>query len=95
MPAAARKGDQGVPHCSGYVIAMGSGDVYINGIAAARKGDSVTAHILPGDPCPVHAPPIAQGSGTVYVNNRPMARVGDSVAACTSIAQGSPTVFAG
>lgn len=96
MPAAARKGDQGIPHCSGYTIAMGSGDVYINGIAAARLGDSVTAHLLPGSPsCPVHAPSIAQGSGTVYVNNQPMARVGDSVAACTSIAQGSPDVFAG
>lgn len=95
MPAASRKGDQGVPHCSGYVIAAGSSDVYINGIAAARQGDTVTAHLLPGLPCPAHAPPIAQGSRTIFVNNRPLVRVGDPVAGCTFIAQGSPTVFAG
>ena len=95
MPAASRKGDQGVPHCSGYVIAAGSSDVYINGIAAARQGDIVTGHLLPGLPCPAHAPPIAKGSRTIFVNNRPLARVGDPVAGCTFIAQCSPTVFAG
>ena len=96
MPAAARKGDQGIPHCSGYNIAAGSSDVYINGIAAARQGDSVTAHQLPGGrTCPVHAPPIARGSESVFVNSKPLARLGDTVSGCTSIAQGSPDVFAG
>ena len=96
MPAAARKGDQGIPHCSGYTIAMGSEDVFINGIAAARQGDNSTPHQLPGSPtCPVHAPSISRGSESVFVNGTPLARVGDPLAGCTSVAQGSPDVFAG
>jgi hypothetical protein len=96
MPAAARKGDAGIPHCSGYTIAVGSGDVYINGMAAARQGDNATAHQLPGGrSCPTHAPPISRGSGTVFVNGKPLARVGDSLAGCTSISQGSSDVFVG
>ena len=96
VPAAARKGDQGIPHCSGYTIAVGSGDVYINGIAAARQGDNATAHLLPGGrTCPVHTPPISRGSETVFVNGQPLARVGDPLAGCTAVAQGSPDVFAG
>ena len=96
MPAAARKGDQGIPHCSGYTIAVGSADVFINGIAAARQGDNATAHQLPGGrTCPTHAPPIAQGSESVFVNGKALARLGDPLSGCTSIAQGSPDVFVG
>ena len=96
MPAAARKGDQGIPHCSGYTIAVGSEDVFINGIAAARQGDNATAHQLPGGrTCPTHAPPIAQGSESVFVNGKALARLGDPLSGCTSIAQGSPDVFVG
>ena len=96
MPAAARKGDQGIPHCSGYTIAVGSADVFINGMAAARQGDNATPHQLPGGrTCPTHAPPISRGSETVFVNGQPLARVGDPLTACTSVAQGSPDVFAG
>lgn len=96
MPAAARKGDQGIPHCSGYTIDTGSEDVFINGIAAARQGDNATAHQLPGGrTCPTHAPPIAQGSESVFVNGKALARLGDPLSGCTSIAQGSPDVFVG
>ena len=96
MPAAARKGDQGIPHCSGYVIAAGSEDVFINGIAAARQGDNSTPHLLPGGPsCPAHTAPISRGSETVFVNGQPLARIGDPLAGCTAVAQGSEDVFAG
>ena len=96
MPAAARKGDRGIPHCSGYTIAVGSGDVYINGMAAARQGDNATAHQLPGGQSfPTHAPPISRGSSTVFVNGKPLARIGDPLAGCTAVAQGSSDVFAG
>ena len=96
MPAAARQGDSGVAHCSGYTIAGGSGDVFVNGRGVARVGDTSTAHLKPGGKtCPTHIAPIAQGSGTVFANGKPIARVGDGLAGCTSIAQGSADVFVG
>ena len=98
VPAAARKGDQGIPHCSGYTISAGSGDVYINGIAAARQGDNSTPHLKPGPgqpPCSTHSASISRGSESVFVNGKALARVGDPLAGCTSVAQGSPDVFAG
>jgi len=95
MPAAARKGDAGVVHCSGYVIAEGSPDVFVNGKPVARKGDQSTSHLRPGSPCPSHVAPIEGSSSTVFVNGRGLARVGDGLTACTSIAQGSPDVVVG
>jgi uncharacterized Zn-binding protein involved in type VI secretion len=95
MPAVARIGDKDVPHCSGHNVATGSGDVFVNGRGAARKGDSCTVHVKPGgDSCPPHTATINRGSSSVYVNGRPIARVGDTYGGCTSIAQGSPNVFA-
>jgi uncharacterized Zn-binding protein involved in type VI secretion len=94
MPAAARKGDRGVTHCSGYVIAVGSENVFINNRPAARVGDTSTVHLRPGNPCRGHVAPIAQGSRTVFINGIPSARVGDPLASCTSVAQGSDNVFA-
>ena len=96
MPAAARKGDAGVPHCSPYNIAAGSATVFIDGQPAARKGDPVSMHLLPSagiPPCKPHSPSIGGGSRSVYVNGKPLARVGDAVSSCTSIAQGSGTVI--
>lgn len=96
MPAAARKGDPGVPHCSAYVIASGSGDVNINGRPAARQGDVSTSHLRPGGKkCPGHVAPIARGSSSVNINGRPAARVGDSLAGCTRVAAGSGDVIIG
>ena len=95
MPASARRGDPGVKHCSGYVIAQGSPDVFINNKPAARVRDPSTAHLRPGAKvCVSHRSKIASGSPNVFVNNRPMARRGDPLTACTRIAQGSPNVFA-
>ncbi len=96
MPAAARKGDAGVPHCSGYTIATASTDVIINGRGAARVGDVSTSHLRPGGKkCPGHVAPISKGSSGVFINGRPAARVGDSLAGCTRVATGSGDVIIG
>jgi len=95
MPAVTRIGDADVAHCSGMVRAVVSGNVFANGIAISRQGDVNTTHLLPGSPCPSHAAPIASGSSTVKVNNKGCGRVGDGISGCTSVAAGSPNVFAG
>ena len=95
MPAVTRVGDADVAHCSGMVRAVGSGNVFVNGIPVSRQGDVNTGHLLPGSPCPSHAAPIASGSGTVKVNGKGIGRVGDAISGCTSVAAGSPNVFAG
>ena len=69
MPAVARIGDANVVHCSGMVQAAGSGNVFANGIAVSRVGDSNTGHLLPGSPCPGHAVPIGSGSGREVFSN--------------------------
>lgn len=95
MPAVTRIGDADVAHCSGMVRAVGSGNVFANNIAISRQSDVNTTHLLPGSPCPAHAAPIAAGSGTVFVNNLGCGRIGDALSGCTSVAAGSPNVFAG
>ena len=95
MPAVTRVGDADVAHCSGMTRAVGSPNVFVNGIALSREGDNNTGHLLPGAPCPGHAAPIAAGSGTVKVNTKGAGRVGDGISGCTSVAAGSPDVFAG
>lgn len=95
MPAQARVGDPGVPHCSPYTIMTGSTDVLVNGRPAARVGDVSTPHLFPGRPCPMHVAPICFGSQSVLINGKPAARVGDPLAACTFIALGSFDVITG
>ena len=96
MPPATRIGDADVPHCSGMVRAEGSPNVFVNGIPWSRKGDKNTPHLLPGgEECPSHVAPIAVGSTTVFINGIGGGRVGDGISGCTSVAQGSPNVFAG
>lgn len=94
MPAAARQGDAGVVHCSGFNIASGSPDVFINGRPAARVGDPSTTHLRPAGPCVPHSSTIASGSPNVFVNGRALARVGDPFGGCTRVAQGSENVSA-
>jgi uncharacterized Zn-binding protein involved in type VI secretion len=96
MPAAARRGDPGIIHCSGYNIASGSPDVYINDRPAARVGDPSTTHLRPGPGrrCAPHVSKIVAGSPDVYVNGVALARQGDPLGMCTRIAQGSPNVVA-
>lgn len=94
MRPVSRMGDPGLVHCSPYVIATGSPNVFINGLPAARVGDVSSVHLMPaGDKCVPHVAPIVTGSPTVFVNGLPMARVGDYLGTCTVIISGSPTVF--
>ena len=67
MPAVTRIGDADVTHCSGMTRAVGSGNVFANGIGVSRQGDVNTTHLLPGAPCPPHAAAISSGSSTVKV----------------------------
>ena len=95
MPAVTRIGDNDVSHCSTPQRAVGSDNVFVNGIAVSRQGDNNTSHLLPGIPCPSHSAPIEVGSTTVFINGKGCGRGGDAIAGCTSVAQGSPNVFAG
>ena len=53
-------------------------------------------HAMPTPPgCSPHAAPITTGSTTVFINGLGCGRVGDALTACTSVATGSPNVFAG
>lgn len=96
MPAVTRIGDADVVHCSQPKRAQGSGNVFANGRGISRKGDMNTVHVKPGGRgCPAHSAALSGGSGTVFINGRACGRVGDKVSGCTSVAQGSPNVFAG
>ena len=95
MPAATRIGDADVPHCSAMDRAVGSPDVFVNSIAWSRQSDVNTPHLLPPPVCPTHAAPITTGSTTVFVNSLGAGRIGDGITSCTSVAAGSPDVFAG
>ena len=96
MPAVTRVGDADVAHCSGMSRAQGSGNVFANGRPISRQGDKNTVHLKPGSPCPPHSASISSGSSTVFVNgDKGIGRVGDGLGGCTSVAQGSPNVFAG
>ena len=93
MPAVTRKGDADVTHCTGMTRSGCSPNVFCNGIGISRQGDNNTSHLVPSDtPCPTHSAAIAVGSTTVFVNGKGCGRVGD--ATCTSVAAGSPNVFA-
>ena len=96
MPPATRIGDADVTHCSTHNRMVGSPDVFVNGIPWSRQGDINTPHLLPCPPvCCVHTAQIAIGSRIVFVNGKGGGRFGDAISACTSVAQGSPNVFAG
>lgn len=95
MPAATRIGDADVAHCSGMTRAVGSPDVYVNNIPWSRQSDVNTPHLKPPVVCVIHTAPIAVGSTTVFVNGLGGGRVGDAISGCTSVAAGSPNVFAG
>ena len=97
MPAVTRYQDADVTHCTPKTRLNKSSDVFANNIGVSRQGDNNTAHLLPPDvpPCPGHSAPIATGSTTVFVNNKGCGRIGDGITGCTSVAAGSPNVFAG
>ena len=95
MPAVTRLGDL----CGGHgafpprTSTSASSNVFINGIGAHRKGDSWSVHCDPSPSC--HAGALADGSATVFVNGLPLGRIGDPVDCGSSVATGSPNVFAG
>lgn len=96
MPEAARKGDPGIAHCSGYVMATASDDVFINNRGAVRLGDQSSSHLLPARRrCASHVASVSSASSTVFVNGRALARRGDPLGGCTRIAAGSPDVVSG
>ncbi|NHZ66641.1 PAAR domain-containing protein, partial [Massilia genomosp. 1] len=107
MPAAARLGDlighappippdakgAGGPAAppTGLIIGPCSGNVFTNGIPAARASVDLTV-------CSLHPPvllPIASGSSNVFINGFPAARLGDSIKCSAIIVTGSGNVFIG
>jgi len=96
MPAATRIGDLDITHCSTPARAQGATRTYVNGIPWSCQGHINTPHLIPNDdPCSIHVAGISSGSSTVKVENLGAGRVGDSISGCTSVASGSPNVFAG
>lgn len=94
--AITRIGDLDCIHCSVPARSVGSGNVYVNGIAVSRVGDPNTVHLKPGgSKCVPHVAEISQGSSTVFINGQGCGRIGDPIAGCTAVAQGSGNVFAG
>jgi len=97
MPAAARKSDKCVPHCSPFTIAKGSKDVFTDGKAAARVGDSVTAHKKGGGAAAAAGTAASLGSSFVPQPYGIALSVAGKLLKCKShtpqIAQGSSTVY--
>ncbi|GAB6045081.1 hypothetical protein JCM11957_06790 [Caminibacter profundus] len=95
MSAMTRLGDALAGHgCwPGHAIAEGSSDVFVNGIPAARAGDSSTPHTCPDIP-ETHSG-VMIGSNSVFVNGRSAQKVGDGVSCGSTQASGSPNVFIG
>lgn len=94
MPSAAKLNDKGTQH-DGYretAITAGSPSVFIDNLAAARKGDPLTPHAKPEHP--PHPRKIASGSGTVFIDGLPAARTGDAID-CGGVVIGSSTVNIG
>jgi uncharacterized Zn-binding protein involved in type VI secretion len=94
-PGNGKSGDNDLFHCSTPQRNQGSPDVFVNNQPWSRQGDNNNSHLLPGAPCPSHVAPITIGSTTVFVNTKGAGRIGDAITGCTSVAAGSPNVFAG
>ena len=89
------------PHCGPMTRAANSANVFVVNNAGvskgvSREGDINTSHLYNlGDSCPYHAKPIANSGIAVFVNGKRIGRLGDALTGCTTVAEGSPTVFAG
>lgn len=87
--ARGRGGPGGVP--TGLIIGPCSGNVFVNGIPAARSGVDLAV-------CSLHPPvplQIASGSSNVFINGCPAARLGDLIKCSAIIITGSGNVFIG
>lgn len=93
MPPAVRQGDltSGHPPFLPTSIMMGSTDVLINNMGAARVGDPIIPHT--DGLTPPHPSTISSGSGSVLVNDKPLARIGDTIACGDMLTQGSGNVI--
>lgn len=95
MAGVTRLGDLGTGH-GGFpprASTSASGDVFVNGVAVHRKGDSWAVHCDSTPSC--HDGKLAEGSSTVFVNGLPIGRVGDPIDCGSTVASGSDNVFAG
>jgi len=94
MPAVSRLGDT----CTGHgcfpprASTAGSGNVFVNGIAAHRQGDGWAVHACGSSS---HGSALSAGSSSVFVNGLALARIADPVACGSAVGQGSGNVFAG
>lgn len=69
-----------------------STNVFANSIRVHRKDDAWQPHACPASP--PHGATTTGGSPDVYVNAKQVARVNDTISCGSTIAQGSPNVFA-
>ena len=94
MAGVTRLGDMctGHPGFPPRASTSASGDVFVNGIAVHRQGDSWAVHCNSTPVC--HASILSGGSGSVFVNGKQIGRIGDPVACGSSVATGSGDVFA-
>lgn len=95
MAKATRLGDKDTGHdaCPPTTLVTGSPDVFINGKAAGRVGDSYAPHGCINHPS--HSGTIASGSSSVFINGKAAGRVGDPVSCGGSVAEGSSNVNIG
>ena len=75
-----------IPHVGGPIV-VGSPNVLIGSLPAARKGDKLVC-VGPPDT-------ISGGSSSVKINGKPAARLGDGTAHGGTIVVGNPTVLIG
>lgn len=91
MAAAVRIGDRSTGHCfESRPNFQGSPNVFINGKAVHRVGDSWPIHTCGKQK---HGSVTAQGSPNVFINGKAAARVGDRLSCGDICGQGSPNVF--
>lgn len=96
MPQVARLGDQCTGHPNGFPPRPnieGSDTVFVNGIPIHRQSDKWAVHCNSTPSC--HDGVLASGSSTVFSSNLQVGRVSDPVACGSTVAEGSPDVFAG
>ncbi len=95
MTSVTRVGDLNTGHdsCPAVRLIEGSPNVFINGRAVGRVGDSYESH-----GCTVHSShigKIASGAPHVFVNKRAVGRIGDLVSCGGTVAEGSTEVTIG
>lgn len=83
MPGLARVGDSVSTQAGNGTITAGSSNVFINGLPAARLGDSIS----------VSNGSITSGTSAILINGIPAARLGDSTTPTGAITSASSNVL--